>query len=41
MSLKYLSGFQNYFETEAKKDTLPQDRNAPQKVNFGLYAEQV
>ncbi|MGQ4005083.1 homogentisate 1,2-dioxygenase [Francisellaceae bacterium CB300] len=40
MSLKYMSGFQSYFQTEAKEGVLPKDRNAPQKVNFGLYAEQ-
>jgi len=39
--LHYLSGFGNEFATEALKGTLPQGRNTPQKVNHGLYAEQL
>lgn len=39
--LKYLSGFGNHFATEALSDTLPQGQNSPQKVNHGLYAEQL
>ncbi len=37
----YMSGFGNSFETEALPDTLPIGRNSPQKVNYGLYAEQL
>src|SRR5689334_24478659 len=40
-SLKYLSGFGSYHETEAVPGALPQGQNSPQKVPFGLYAEQV
>ncbi len=35
-----LTGFGNYFETEALPGTLPLGQNAPQKVAHGLYAEQ-
>src|SRR4051794_39458745 len=37
----YMSGFGNSFETEALAGALPVGRNSPQKVNFGLYAEQL
>jgi len=37
----YLSGFGNYFESEALPGTLPIGRNSPQKPAFGLYAEQL
>jgi homogentisate 1,2-dioxygenase len=36
-----MSGFGNSFETEALAGALPIGRNSPQKVNFGLYAEQL
>ena len=39
--LKYLSGFGNEHATEAVAGALPQGQNSPQKVAFGLYAEQV
>jgi homogentisate 1,2-dioxygenase len=41
MPAKYLSGFGNTFETEALSGALPIGRNSPQKVNYGLYAEQL
>jgi homogentisate 1,2-dioxygenase len=41
MAVKYMSGFGNSFETEALPGTLPVGRNSPQKVNYGLYAEQL
>jgi homogentisate 1,2-dioxygenase len=37
----YMSGFGNSFETEALEGALPIGRNSPQKVNYGLYAEQL
>ena len=37
----YMSGFGNTFETEALAGALPIGRNSPQKVNYGLYAEQL
>lgn len=37
----YLSGFGNDFETEALPGALPHGRNSPQKVNYGLYGEQL
>lgn len=37
--LSYLSGFENYHSTEAIAGTLPEGRNSPQKVAYGLYAE--
>src|SRR6187402_3551850 len=37
----YMSGFGNTFETEALSGALPIGRNSPQKVNYGLYAEQL
>lgn len=36
----YLSGFGNEFATEAVRGALPVGQNSPQKVPFGLYAEQ-
>lgn len=40
-ALRYLSGFRNFHETEALKGTLPPFGNTPQKVAYGLYAEQI
>ena len=40
-TLKYLSGFGSYHETEALEGALPVGQNSPQKVPFGLYAEQL
>ena len=40
-ALKYLSGFGSHHETEAVPGALPVGRNSPQKVPFGLYAEQL
>src|SRR6266480_6813226 len=37
----YMSGFGNSLETEALAGALPIGRNSPQKVKFGLYAEQL
>jgi homogentisate 1,2-dioxygenase len=37
----YMPGFGNDFETEALAGALPRGQNSPQKVNFGLYAEQL
>src|SRR4051794_29259129 len=37
----YMSGFGNTFETEALPGALPIGRNSPQKINYGLYAEQL
>jgi homogentisate 1,2-dioxygenase len=37
----YLSGFGNYFASEAIPNTLPQDQNSPQRVTHDLYAEQL
>jgi homogentisate 1,2-dioxygenase len=39
--VRYLTGFGNSFETEALPGALPVGRNSPQKVNYGLYAEQL
>ena len=36
----YHSGFNNEFATEAVKGVLPERGNSPQRVKFGLYAEQ-
>src|SRR4051812_13047850 len=41
MDLKYQTGFQNYFQTEAYEGTLPRDKSSPQKARFGLYPEQL
>ncbi|WP_168073569.1 homogentisate 1,2-dioxygenase [Caulobacter sp. SSI4214] len=40
-ALKYQTGFGSYFETEAHPGALPVGQNSPQKVPFGLYAEQL
>jgi homogentisate 1,2-dioxygenase len=37
----YMSGFGNSFETETLSGALPIGRNSPQKINYGLYAEQL
>ena len=37
----YMPGFGNDFETEALPGALPIGRNSPQRVNYGLYAEQL
>ena len=37
----YQSGFGNEFATEALPSVLPQGRNSPQRVAYGLYAEQL
>lgn len=39
--LSYLSGFGNYFSTEAIPGALPIGQNSPQQVPYGLYAEQL
>ncbi|NNM78322.1 homogentisate 1,2-dioxygenase [Sphingomonas sp. ID1715] len=36
-----MTGFGNHFATEAAPGALPIGRNSPQKVPFGLYAEQL
>ncbi|MGB1209021.1 MAG: homogentisate 1,2-dioxygenase, partial [Paracoccaceae bacterium] len=36
-----MPGFGNDFETEALPGALPQGMNSPQKVNYGLYGEQL
>ncbi len=41
MLVGYMSGFGNSFETEALQGALPIGRNSPQKINYGLYAEQL
>src|SRR5438309_11622700 len=41
LGARYMSGFGNTFETEALAGALPVRRNSPQKVNYGLYAEQI
>ena len=37
----YQSGFGNEFASEAMPGTLPVGRNSPQRVAYGLYAEQI
>jgi homogentisate 1,2-dioxygenase len=37
----YMSGFNNSFETEALPNALPIGRNSPQRLTYGLYAEQL
>jgi homogentisate 1,2-dioxygenase len=37
----YLTGFGSHFATEAVPGALPQGQNSPQKVPYGLYAEQL
>lgn len=41
LTLKYMPGFGNDFETEALPNALPQGQNSPQKCAYGLYAEQL
>ncbi|MEM6584104.1 MAG: homogentisate 1,2-dioxygenase, partial [Pseudomonadota bacterium] len=38
--LQYLNGFGNEHESEALPGALPVGRFSPQRVNYGLYAEQ-
>jgi homogentisate 1,2-dioxygenase len=40
-TLRYLAGFGSHHETEAVPGALPVGQNSPQKVPFGLYAEQL
>ena len=40
VTTEYQSGFGNEFATEALPGALPRGRNSPQKVTYGLYAEQ-
>jgi homogentisate 1,2-dioxygenase len=37
----YMTGFGGHFESEAVPGALPLGRNSPQKVPYGLYAEQI
>ena len=39
MTSDYMTGFGNFFSTEAVAGALPIGRNSPQKVPYGLYAE--
>ena len=39
--LAYQSGFRNEFATEALPGALPVGQNSPQRVAYGLYAEQL
>ena len=41
MTLAYMPGFGNDFETEALPGALPQGQNSPQRCAYGLYAEQL
>ncbi|HEX7388592.1 MAG TPA: homogentisate 1,2-dioxygenase [Acidiphilium sp.] len=41
MTLRYMPGFGNDFETEALAGALPQGQNSPQRCPYGLYAEQL
>src|SRR3954471_20101858 len=41
MTLAYMSGFGNDFETEALAGALPVGRHSPQRCPYGLYAEQL
>ena len=41
LAFGYLGGFGNEFSSEAIAGALPIGRNSPQKVPFGLYAEQL
>ncbi len=41
MTLRYMPGFGNDFETEALPGALPQGQNSPQRPAYGLYAEQL
>ncbi|XP_065669364.1 homogentisate 1,2-dioxygenase isoform X2 [Hydra vulgaris] len=40
-NLKYMTGFNNEFSSEAIENTLPPYGNTPQKCPYGLYAEQL
>ena len=40
-ALKYQSGYGNHFASEALSGALPYGQNTPQKVPYGLYAEQL
>lgn len=40
-TLQYMNGFHNFHETEVLPGTLPPFGNTPQKVAYGLYAEQI
>jgi homogentisate 1,2-dioxygenase len=39
--MSYMTGFGNEFASEALPGVLPEGRNSPQKVAYGLYAEQL
>ncbi|HMB47908.1 MAG TPA: homogentisate 1,2-dioxygenase, partial [Afifellaceae bacterium] len=41
MTLQYMPGFGNDFETESLPGALPQGQNSPQQCAYGLYAEQL
>ena len=41
MTLRYMPGFGNDFETEALPGALPRGQNSPQRCAYGLYAEQL
>jgi homogentisate 1,2-dioxygenase len=41
MTLRYMSGIGNEFETEALPGALPRGQNSPQRCPYGLYAEQL
>ena len=41
VTLTYMTGFGNDFETESLPGALPVGRNSPQKCPYGLYAEQL
>ena len=41
MDLRYQTGFGSHFATEAVAGALPVGQNSPQRVPFGLYAEQI
>ena len=41
VSLSYMPGFGNDFESETIKGALPQGQNSPQRCPYGLYAEQL
>lgn len=40
-ALEYLCGFGNHLQSEALNGALPVGRNSPQRVAYGLYAEQI
>ena len=41
MTLQYMTGFGNTFETESLEGALPRGMNSPQRCPYGLYAEQL